>query len=1524
MKKIIAITATVAVVLIAAIVIVALVFFKPSAPPATPQEYTVTFDYNYDSKGTYQTAQTVNGKVAAPAENPGRTDHDFGGWFTAPEGGNEWVFDRDQVTESTTLYAHWTAKGGAAEDVTVTFRTNGGSSVNSQTFKAGGKAIKPETDPTYGENVFCGWYSDEACTQEYDFNKPVNENITIYALWKHWADKESVAVGNIVTSAQSSIGSDGKLTTEYKYNDHITFPVGMKPETGNINTQGKSPITVTLADGGVYGIYIHGVGASSDKQSQIIIKDGDGETAETLASSEPVGSKAELSVTVQDLKGGTYYIYSTNSVRIDTFTIRELVPLDQSGNPGGEQGGGQELTTVTVTFESAGGTQISPVVLQKDKLPATIDEPDPAPSRFGFKFNGWFTEPEGGNEWVFDRDQVTESITLYAHWEKDPNVNTDATELYTVTFTVDGSVHYVQKVENGQRATRPADPKKDGAQFVGWYKADQTPFDFDSFITDNLTLTAKFENLDAKIVETGAYNESLYVIWQDANPAGAKVEYKLQGASDWTEVDAPLIRAYGSNARADIVGLKAGNYNVRVTPSGGVSAIELPGAIAVAAYDRSGYAHFNYHDGIGAYNDDGTLKEGTLVIYVTDENKNDILDYAYVNGQKVDISGYMVATQTAGGVTAGQQTGIGALLNNRRYSGADRMNVGIAKLCEVYGSVAIRIVGKVSAELENSMVSGIDGLTTWDSTENGGSEGDNGRMARMVNAHDLTIEGIGDDASIYGWGIHFISSVYSGKTARMGTSFEVRNITFEHNPEDAVGMEGEQESSGLTAPVERCWIHNNTFLPGYAYQYAGKESDKKEGDGSCDFKRGMYYTLSYNYFEYCHKTNLIGSSDDAYQFNITMHHNWWNNCGSRVPLARQANIHYYNNYVSADRNDSRAELSYVMSIRANAYIFAEANYFDGCKNVTQLKAGAVKGLNNVVYANEGDNEMTVVSDRSETVPNGCKYLTTDYSKFDTDENLFYYDKVNNVSRCLLDDAVTARQKAIMFAGANGHGKGINTAMNQYTPDGALQIPDGGNLTVTIGTDQQGIAFNGVSKGKFKGQGITFTLAAEAALTITTTTTGEPAPELISSDGRMYAHKFEDTLQIVLPAGTYIVASGQKDKEAVVTAMTFENTEASSAARVEAAKAAIEKLPEAAEVALSNAADIKAARTAYNSLTAAEKKTFDEKLLEKLEACEAQLSKLQVERVKELIGAIGEVTAESYPEIEAAQNAYNSLNATQQAQLTEEKATLDKAVADFEKFAVQSLIDDIDKWRAQVGEEDGTDRENVESLVAAGQNLQARYDGFGEDGSDRRPDITNYADLTEGMDILAKYQHVFAFEDALDAFDSTTVTAADSSKVAELKTAYEALTPEQQQALTSEQTQKYNAIIQAYTDLMSQSIAVSFLEGKPSNEIFEHVGEKKNAKGEKFFVHAANQEFASGAKFESTTDLKLTLTVDMELKLYFNVGQCQNIKIDGTLYTTAADGEDKYVVTVKLKAGEHHITRGDKEIWLYYATLTPAA
>ena len=113
-----------------------------------------------------------------------------------------------------------------------------------------------------------------------------------------------------------------------------------------------------------------------------------------------------------------------------------------------------------------------------------------------------------------------------------------------------------------------------------------------------------------------------------ANLDKAFVSYSSDNGTTWSKIDDELIRfdSTTNKARADILGLKAGNYKVKA--DNGVNYTIKD--VTVTKDDRSGYAHFNNNKGIGAYNNDGTLKSNAIVVYVNDANKNTVK--ALVNG----------------------------------------------------------------------------------------------------------------------------------------------------------------------------------------------------------------------------------------------------------------------------------------------------------------------------------------------------------------------------------------------------------------------------------------------------------------------------------------------------------------------------------------------------------------------------------------------------------------------------------------------------------------------------------------------------------------------------------------------------------------------------------------------------------------------------------------------------------------------------------------------------------------------------
>ena len=146
-------------------------------------------------------------------------------------------------------------------------------------------------------------------------------------------------------------------------------------------------------------------------------------------------------------------------------------------------------------------------------------------------------------------------------------------------------------------------------------------------------------NGSVEITEAKGWLESLYLKWKPVDGATAYNVYVRGGRyADFTLIDQQLVRSYGSYVRADVLGLVAANgYEVKVVPT--VNGTEAQGepsiatGIEVKAYDRSGYAHFNYPAGVGAYNNDGSLKQGAKVFYVTKSSAKTIKTTVVTNAK---------------------------------------------------------------------------------------------------------------------------------------------------------------------------------------------------------------------------------------------------------------------------------------------------------------------------------------------------------------------------------------------------------------------------------------------------------------------------------------------------------------------------------------------------------------------------------------------------------------------------------------------------------------------------------------------------------------------------------------------------------------------------------------------------------------------------------------------------------------------------------------------------------------------------
>lgn len=1211
---------------------------------------------------------------------------------------------------------------------------------------------------------------------------------------------------------------------------------------------------------------------------------------------------------------------------------------------------GKPKTKYTVSFENV-DAGLYPDLQIEENGTVNVEEP----SSPNATFLGWFTDELMTEQFYINSTKVTKNITLYAKWKQNGGDIPVVAKKFTVTFNSNGGTAVTpQSVEEGKKAFMPAVPERAGYQFRGWFLGDAA-YSFENVVTKDITLIAHWDVLDAKIKAYGGYNESLYVEWADGAPSQASVQYKAHGASAWTDADGELIRAKsGANsvARVDIVGITAGDYDVKITTSSN-NELSLE-SVAVSAHDRSGYAHFNRksseaaYEGIGAYKDDGTLKDNALVIYVTDGNKDTVMsgiDAKY----RFKIPNYF--TNKWGNK---QADGIGWWLNNAQYTKSEKNSSGVAiesKSSNTYDPnggklafaslvadnipVCIRIVGTVFTP---------EGCTEYNSLNEGGTEGDNGHMARMKDLKNVTIEGVGDDATLDGWGIHFmVGDSSNGK----GSSFEVRNLIFQNYPEDAVGMEGASATNKYTdAPVSRCWVHNNTFLPGYANPTT--ESDKAEGDGSCDFKRGEYFTLSYNYFDDCHKTNLVGASTSNWQYNITYHHNWWNNAQSRVPLLRNANVHFYNNYVSVSGSND-----YVHGMEGTSYLFSEANYYTNCKQIMRpSKGGYVKAWKNTYYgcySNAGfPTYYHEAETREQAITNNCKYYDgTSLASFDTNPAQFYYNAQTKQSDCLLDDSVTARAKIIQFAGANDWGKNnpkkqggnvhpvFKTNMLTKTPSSAVQVPDSGTLTIDLSQATANGTVNGVlfafagksGQIKAKGQILFFTLAAEAEVKFTAEgKETDNLAELISADGTVYASKASNAT-VVLPAGTYCISSGSgtlegsNAKEVTITSLSFASTAGSAQAKIDNLNAAIDALP--ATVTVNSGSLINDVKTALSALNADELVNYKTQYAErwtKYQNALTQYSQAQIDDVIAKINAIGTVNENSYPAITAARTAYDALSSAQKANVTNYSALTD-AEAAWANIAVTSVnnlianLTDVSGWTVENGKTAITEQKT------AYENAKNAYEALTDA---QQATVENYAKVTDGLTklnaLLSQIATAEAEAEALRQFTEALSAVTDATKLSQpecnnIVTLYGKLSAAKQAEYAENET--YKAVKAKFDEYANQAKKLSFTSDTDGyqNSFFTVTGKTKTDQPS---MTVGNVTYTTCLNMESSTSVNFTTSAKMTLTLYVTAGK--KIKINGTSHTVGSDG----TLTVTLEAGSHSITKDETKTFLYFVTLVPAS
>ena len=503
-----------------------------------------------------------------------------------------------------------------------------------------------------------------------------------------------------------------------------------------------------------------------------------------------------------------------------------------------------------------------------------------------------------------------------------------------------------------------------------------------------LCLGVATANAQVTVDDAGGWLESAYAQWASDGSDSYNVYYSGSGKSD-VKVDAQLVRKYGSTWRVDVPGLKAGDYTLKIAgvKGGKEGSASTTKTLSVKAYDRSGFAFSNNHVP-GAYKADGTLKDGAVVIYISESTKNSV---------KLDVT-----TDSKGGTTS--CTGFQAILTAVKKGYEKR-------------PLDFRLVGNI---------------TDPDSTDKGDILVDMGKKEGL----SMTIEGVGSDATANGWGIRI-------KNAQ---DVEVRNLGVMNV------NSGEGDNIGLQQDNKYVWVHNCDFFYGdagsdkdqvkgdgaldckkstyitFSYNHFwdnGKSNLLGLSEGTTE---GLYITYHHNWYDHSDSRHPRVRYYSAHVYNnyydgnakygagstlgssVFMENNYFRNCKYPMLTSLQGS----DVYASGTKRDPTNNGTF--SKEAGGTIKAYGNYMEG--SYTFIPYGAtsykVKGAETTATSQgintSADFDAYVVDSRDTKVPSTVKSYdgANTYNNFDTDKSVMYSYKA--------DDAATAKANVMAYAG----------------------------------------------------------------------------------------------------------------------------------------------------------------------------------------------------------------------------------------------------------------------------------------------------------------------------------------------------------------------------------------------------------------------------------------------------------------------------------------------------------------------------
>ena len=441
-----------------------------------------------------------------------------------------------------------------------------------------------------------------------------------------------------------------------------------------------------------------------------------------------------------------------------------------------------------------------------------------------------------------------------------------------------------------------------------------------------------------QITEAKGWQESAYLKWAPFEGASSYNVYV-----DDKKIDAQLVRQYKSYYRADVLGLKEGTYSVKVVPVN-AEGKEIAGAntasnLVVKSYNREGFAHFKYA-GVGAYNNDGTLKAGAKVLYITAKT----------------------AKTVSTTVNTGKQETITGL-----QSIIDAYSKGKDKT-----PIAFRIIGKVNLSDLDHISSSAEGLQI---------------KGAMMN---MTFEGVGDDATVYGFGflLREAESVEFRNFAIMrclddAMSLDTKNShVWIHNMDLFYGKKGSAadqakgdgtvdikgDSKYVTVAYNRFWDNGKASM-------CGMKSETGEN----------WITYHHNWFDHSDSRMARVRTMSVHMYNNYYQHNDVYGIGA----TSGSSIFMESNYFDAVKRPIMSSLQGTDAMGDGTFSGEKGGLIKAYGNVFANKPA---NFSYIPYAeNNTSFDAYEVSDPSEQVPASVKTLVggTSYDNFDTNPSLMY-------------------------------------------------------------------------------------------------------------------------------------------------------------------------------------------------------------------------------------------------------------------------------------------------------------------------------------------------------------------------------------------------------------------------------------------------------------------------------------------------------------------------------------------------------